>query len=362
MSYTFSSIQINHREVLLKDIVGSLALAHSEFESETFSFIKNWLGGVETFTLTTSGSTGSPKEIILTRHQLQQSATRTREALGLTSEDSALVCLDTKYIAGKMMLVRAMESNMKIIAVEPTSNPFEKLGPETPLTFGAFVPLQLHEILTYPNSARLLNQFRVVIVGGASIDAQLESEIKKLSCAVYATYGMTETVSHIALQKLNGEDAGDAFTTLPGIKISPDERGCLVIELPEFREKIVTNDIVEMISPTAFRWLGRYDNVINSGGFKITPERIEKLIETIFQGLTLKRSYFIGAIPDKLLGQKLFLAIEGFPVSIEKKIMAGLKLRLHPYEIPKKVFYVREFIRTETGKINRTKTTELITQ
>lgn len=362
MSYSHSSIRINYREVILRDIVDNLAPAHSEFETETFSFIKNWLAGVETFKLTTSGSTGSPKEIILTRHQFQQSASRTRDALGLTPLDTALVCLDTKYIAGKMMLVRALEGNMKIIAIEPSSDPLEKINPETRLTFGAFVPLQLHEILNHPASARLLNQFKVIILGGASIDAQLESEIKKLSCAVYATYGMTETVSHIALQKLNGTDAGDHFTTLPGIKISPDERGCLVIELPEFSEKIVTNDIVEIISPTAFRWLGRYDNVINSGGFKITPERIEKLIETIFQGLTLKRSYFVGAIPDTLLGQKLFLAIEGFPVSVEKKIMADLKHHLHPYEIPKKVFYIREFIRTETGKINRTKTTELITQ
>lgn len=362
MSYPFSSIRINHREVILRDIIGNLAPAHSEFESETFSFIKNWLTGAETFKLTTSGSTGSPKEIILTRHQLQQSANRTREAIGLTPQDTALVCLDTKYIAGKMMLVRALEGNMKIIAIEPSSNPLGKIGSEIRLTFGAFVPLQLHEILNHPGSARLLNQFKVIIVGGASINAQLESEVKKLSCAVYATYGMTETVSHIALQKLNGNNADDHFSTLPGIKISKDERGCLVIDLPEFSEKIVTNDLVEIINPTTFRWLGRYDNVINSGGFKITPERIEKLIETIFQGLTLKRSYFIGAMPDKQFGQKLFLAIEGFPVSVEKRIMAGLKQHLHPYEVPKKVFYIRKFIRTETGKINRIKTTELITQ
>jgi len=362
MSYSHSSIRINHREVILRDIVDNLAPARSEFESETFSFIKSWLTGTETFKLTTSGSTGSPKEITLTRNQLQQSAIRTREVLGINSQDTALVCLDTKYIAGKMMLVRALEGNMKIIAVEPSSDPLEKINPETPLTFGALVPLQLHEILKYPYSTRLLNQFRIIIVGGAQVDVQLENEIKKLTCAVYATYGMTETVSHIALQKLNGNDASYHFTILPGIKISPDERGCLVIELPEFSEKIVTNDIVEIISPTTFRWLGRYDNVINSGGFKITPERIEKFIASIFHDLTVKRSYFIGSIPDVPLGQKLFLAIEGFPISAEKKVLLAMKQRLHPYEIPKKVFYIREFIRTETGKINRSKTTELITQ
>jgi O-succinylbenzoic acid--CoA ligase len=362
MSYSHSSIRINHREVILRDIVDNLAPPHSDFESETFSFIKNWLAGVETFNLTTSGSTGSPKEITLTRKQLQQSASRTREALGLTPQDTALVCLDTKYIAGKMMLVRALEENMKIIAIEPSSDPLDKIDPETRLTFGAFVPLQIHEILNHPTSARMLNQFRVIIVGGASVDVQLESEIKKLSCAVYATYGMTETVSHIALQKLNGSNAGDHFTTLRGIKISPDERGCLVIELPEFSEKIVTNDIVEIISPTTFKWLGRYDHVINSGGFKITPERIEKFLASIFQELNVKRSYFIGSIADVPLGQKLFLAIEGFPISAEKKVLLAMKQHLHPYEVPKIVFYIREFIRTETGKIDRTKTTELITQ
>jgi len=362
MSYSFSSISINNREVTLTDILAGVIPARSTFESETFSFIKNWLEGAESFELLTSGSTGTSKEIKLTRNQLQQSAQRTGVALPLTQHDTALVCLDTKYIAGKMMLVRALEGNMKVMAVDPVANPLLKLTPQTLPSFAAFVPLQLQEILYHSESLQKLNQFKTILIGGARVDVSLENEIKKLSCSVYSTYGMTETVSHIALQKLNGDDATDYFTSLPGIGIAKDERGCLVIQVPEFTEKITTNDLVEIVTPNAFRWLGRFDNVINSGGFKITPERIEKLIENIFQKLAVKRSYFIGAIHDKRLGEQLFLAIEGFPVSVEKKIMVALKQDLHPYEVPKKVYYIREFIRTETGKINRLKTTEMITQ
>jgi O-succinylbenzoic acid--CoA ligase len=360
MSYSHSSIWIQHREVDLPEILSGKASPLSEFEAETFLFIRDWLQGVDSFKLQTSGSTGTPKETTLTRNQLQQSAKRTIQALNLNQNDTALVCLDTKYVAGKMMLVRALESNMKIIAIEPSSNPLLTLSNETTLSFAAFVPLQLLEMLKDPHSVHKLNQLKAVIVGGSAVSASLQQEISKLSSPVFATYGMTETVSHIALQRLNGEHPSEHFTVLPGIETGVDERGCLVIQLPEFQEKIVTHDLVEILSPGNFKWLGRHDNVINSGGFKISPEKIEKLIDRIFQERKVNRSFFVYGIPDNRLGQKRMLLIVGFPISGGKKVLAELQRHLHPYEVPKQIFHIREFIRTETGKINRAKTAALI--
>ncbi len=353
-------IHVSNREVQLTDILSSGATPLSDFESETFSFIRNWLLDVDSFRINTSGSTGTPKEITLTRKQLQQSAQRTISALHLNQNDTALICLDTKYIAGKMMLVRAFESNMKIVAVEPTSNPLLKLSSDTPISFAAFVPLQLQEMLKNEDCIQKLNRMKAVIIGGGAMHATLQHETSKLPCPVYATYGMTETVSHIALQRLNGKEASDHFTVLSGIEIQVDDRGCLVIRLPEFEEKIATNDLVDLISPTSFRWLGRFDNVINSGGYKIHPEKVEKVVESIFQERMVDRPFFISGIPDDRLGQKLILIIEGFPISGQNKILSTLQQHLHPYEVPKQIFNIREFNRTETGKIDRLKTAALI--
>lgn len=358
--YSHKAIWINNREVTLTEILSGGGMPSSEFESHTFSFIKNWVQGIDFIKLQTSGSTGEPKEITLTRDQLEKSAQRTIKAIALDKEHVAFVCLDTKYIAGKMMLVRALESDMKIIASEPTANPLHKISSDARISFAAFVPLQVQEMLKHPDSIKKLNQMKAIIVGGGEVNASLQTEIKKLQCAVYATYGMTETVSHIALQRLNGKEASNSFTSLPGVAIEIDERGCLVIQLPEFQEKIKTNDLVELEGPTDFRWLGRFDNVINSGGFKISPEKIEKIIESIFQERAIVRQFFVCGLPDSRFGQKLILVIEGFPISGGKKILAALSQQLHPYEVPKQILHIREFILTDTGKINRLKTASLI--
>ncbi|MFZ2904662.1 MAG: AMP-binding protein [Cyclobacteriaceae bacterium] len=350
MSYLFSDILLNQRAVSVTDIVESKATARTAFEAETFSLIQCWLQKKDEFTLTTSGSTGAPKEITLTRNQLQQSALRTISALGLMKNDTALVCLDTKYIAGKMMLVRALESNMKIIAVEPAADPLQNI--QTPVHFAALVPLQLQEIIKNPDSTKKLNQIKAVIVGGASVSNSLQKQLSNLTCAIYATYGMTETVSHIGLQRLSGLQATDLFTVMPGITIETDKRNCLTIRLPESSEKIITNDLVEVAGPGKFRWIGRYDNIINSGGFKISPEKVEKVIEKFLPN----QSFFVSAFPDERLGEKLVLIIEGETTGMD---FLPLIKNLHPYEIPKEVICMKAFIRTETGKINRQKTRSL---
>lgn len=351
MSYLFSDILLNQRNVTITDIIAAKVAAQTAFEAETFLLIQDWLKKKDAFTLTTSGSTGAPKEITLTRNQLQQSALRTISALGLTKNDTALVCLDTKYIAGKMMLVRAIEGNMKVIGVEPTINPLLKI--KEPISFTAVVPMQLQEILKDASSVKKLNQMKAVIIGGAVVSKELLKRINDLTCAVFVTYGMTETVSHIALQRLNGEHAEDYFSALPGITIETDKQNCLVIKLPEFSEKIITNDVVELAGQGKFRWVGRYDNIINSGGFKISPEKVEKAIERFLPD----QSFFVSAMPDERLGEKLVLIIEGESTSTD--FLSTVK-NLHPYEVPKAVISIKKFIRTETGKINRQKTRLLV--
>lgn len=348
MSNEHSSISINSREISISAILSGSAHPQSEFERETFAFIKSWLNQTQTFTLTTSGSTGTPKEITLTRNQLQQSAHRTIKALNLSSVHTALICLDTRYIAGKMMLVRALEANMLMVAVEPSSNPLKNISRQP--HFGAFVPLQLDEIFKHEESVKKLNRFKSVILGGTSISASLMQKIKTLSCDAYATYGMTETVSHIALQKLNGADAQDYFETLRGVTIKTDERDCLVIELNGFTEPVITNDLVKIIDHSGFEVLGRYDNIINSGGVKLIPETIERKVEPI-----LKQSFFVSGIADERLGQKLIFVVESH---VQPGLMATLRLALSAYEIPKEIFYVDQFVRTQTQKINRPKTLE----
>ena len=349
MSYSQQTIVINLRTAALSEIISGSAASFSPFEAETFSFINQWLSGQQTFILQTSGSTGTPKEITVTREQLRASAHRTINKLKLSHKQTALVCLDTKYIAGKMMLVRALETNMKIVAIEPSSNPLKSVS--TQPDFGAFVPLQLDEIFKDEGLVKKLNQFQSIIIGGAAVSESLREKIKSLSCDVYATYGMTETVSHIALQKLNGADAQEYFETFPDVKIKLDSRDCMVIELPGFNEPIVTNDLVNIIDNHHFKILGRFDNIINSGGVKLVPETIEKKLSS----LLVHQSFFVAGVADERLGHKLVLIVEG---NVLPDLANKLKLALPAYEVPKEILYVDKFIRTETQKINRIKTVE----
>lgn len=352
MRYSHETILINQRTAALSEIISGSAASFSDFESETFSFIKAWLSAQQSFTLKTSGSTGAPKEITLSREQLAASAHRTIDTLGLTEENTALVCLDTKYIAGKMMLARALEANMKIIAAEPSSDPLKNLSEDLKAGFTALVPLQLDEIFKNQDSVKKLGRFDAVLIGGASVHAALLEKVKTLPGAVYATYGMTETVSHIALQKLTGTDAQNEFEVFPDIKIQTDERDCLVIGMPGFRVPIITNDLVRIRDDSHFKILGRYDNIINSGGIKLIPETIEKKLSPL-----LAQSFFVAGIPDERLGQKLVLIVEGREVP---GLLPALKQSLSTYEVPKETYFVKEFARTETQKINRLKTLEMV--
>jgi O-succinylbenzoic acid--CoA ligase len=282
------------------------------------------------------------------------SALLTKEALDLRPGETSFVCLDTRYIAGQMMLVRSFVTGMKIVASDPTSNPFSRLSSDIPVDFVAVVPYNVYHIL-HSNDSLRMNSIRNMIIGGAPLEKQVAHELNAFSCACYATYGMTETISHIALQRLNGKDASDLFTTLPSITVAVDDRNCLAIRTPYLQEEIITNDIVELVASRRFRWIGRWDNIINSGGVKISPEEIEEVIESVFLRINLHRRFVISSIPDPALGHKMVLVIEGeIPdKAYEKSLFEHFQKELTVYRRPKEIWHLPFFPQTNTGKIDR---------
>jgi len=329
-------------------------------EAKTISFCRNWMAGQLSFEIQTSGSTGVPKRIFLDRKSMIASAMATAQALELQAGQTSLVCLDTGYIAGMMMLVRSMEVGMNMVVVEPSANPFEFVNTKSSVDFAALVPYQVKSILDSPQ-AGWFNQLKTILIGGAPLDLVTKKALRNYSCTFYETYGMTETISHIALKKLNGSDLTDYFKALPRIVVRQDERGCLCIKAPYLVEEIVTNDVVEFRSPEEFLWLGRWDNVINSGGVKVFPERTEEKISKLFSELQIQNRFFIAGLPDSMLGQAVTLIVEGFLTPDQQsQLRENLKKSLFKYEIPRSVEFVKVFTETATGKINRSISTSLI--
>ncbi len=330
-------------------------------KNSVLEFCYDWLNEKNEFILQTSGSTGIPKTISASRSQLKASAQRTISFLQLTEGCTSLICLDTRYIAGIMMLIRSMEAGMNMYVIEPSANPFEKIPNDLVIDFTALVPYQLDTVLRSVHKIKL-DKIKIVLIGGAPLSGQLKKELKSFSGAFYATYGMTETLSHVALQKLNGENPQESFRLLPGISGHVDQRGCLVISAPHISPThIVTNDLVEFISTDQFTWLGRIDHVINSGGVKVIPEKIESVIAVLMNEMKLSNRFFVAGLPDPSLGEMITLIIEGDKPhhNNEKIILQRLKGELGKFEVPKSIRYVSKFMQTDTGKINKSKTLEL---
>jgi O-succinylbenzoic acid--CoA ligase len=327
------------------------------YEKRTLNFCRQWWAGQETFVLQTSGSTGTPKPISLTRQQMAASAHMTGKVLGLDPGDRALVNLNTQYIAGIMMLVRGMELGLQLVVVEPSSLPLGEVEADDHFDFLSFVPLQLQNTLEKNGSkVKLLNAAKGILVGGAPVSASFEEQVQLIKAPVYQTYGMTETVSHVALRRLNGPRKQAWYTLLDDVKLTTDERGCAVINthLPGM-EPVVTNDVIELLTAQTFRWLGRADNIINSGGVKVQAEKIEEAIEKIFGNLNIKKRFFVAGLPHPQLGESVTLFVEGNPLPnhTEDHLIQLLQTSLTKYELPKSIRYASFFAETPTGKIDK---------
>lgn len=310
-----------------------------EFEKPVGEFLLDWFDDKPYIEMQTSGSTGVPKIITVDKQAMVNSALATGDFFDLKPGDRALQCLPVKYVAGKMMLIRSIILGLDLDYVAPTSHPMDRLDDR--YDFVAMVPLQAQ------NSLDKLPLVKKLIVGGARINGQLENDLMKLPTAVFETYGMTETITHIAAKRV-GEKA---FTVLPHVTLSYDDRNCLVIHAPHIiaEETVVTNDLVELISENQFQFLGRIDNVINSGGVKIMPEAVEHKLDG-----AIERRFFIASKEDSELGEKVILVVEGEPFSIEPKLFE----KLDKYERPKEILFVAQFKETENGKIMRKATLE----
>ena len=307
-----------------------------DFERPVGDFLLDWFDSKDYIEMFTSGSTGKPKTVVVKKQAMVNSAIATGDFFDLKPGNSALQCLPVKYVAGKMMLVRAMILGLDLEFVAPSSHPMR--NNEIDFDFVAMVPLQAQ------NSIQELKKVKKLIIGGAAVNKTLEKQLLKLKTEVYETYGMTETITHIAARKL-GEKA---FTVLPDVTVSYDDRNCLVIHAPKISDEvIITNDIVELVNENQFIFLGRIDNMINSGGIKLIPEQIEnKLMSKIQQ------RFFIASKPDNELGEKLILVVEGDKVEFEHTIYEDLD----KYEKPKEILFISKFKDTATGKIMRKET------
>jgi o-succinylbenzoate---CoA ligase len=343
------------------------------YYDKVLTFKKLWDAGQETFEIQTSGSTGVPKTIILKRNQLIASAKMTAKAFDLQEGDTAFCCLNIDYIAGMMMLVRAFEIGMDLLVVAPSSNPFvgiEKhlylLNANRGRNFFAFVPLQIQTIFDEtPTLGEILNSAKAIIIGGASLSEGVLEKMQKIYRPIYATYGMTETITHIAIKRLNGNAKDDFFNILDGVTIKLSENNCLMIQSKVVgNEWITTNDVVEIINENSFVLHGRIDNVINSGGVKIQLEKVEKVGEEILRKLQIENQFYIYSLPDEKLGERLILVLEYSIHNLSQATIDGIKIDiikafkeiLPKFEVPKEVFFVEKMLETPTGKIDKIKT------
>ncbi|CAD7809851.1 2-succinylbenzoate--CoA ligase [Chryseobacterium aquaeductus] len=326
--------------------------SQTEFEKKVVFFIKEWFSGTDTVSVQTSGSTGTPKIFEIEKAKMLYSARMTCNFLDLKKNDIALICLPIEYISGKMMVVRAIERKLKLVIAEPTLKPLENLISE--IDFCAMTPLQVE------NSLDKIHLIKNLIIGGAAVSESLKIKIKQTlqlsdsQTNIYETYGMSETLSHIALKEIF-PNQNQFFTVFENISISLDERGCLKILAPNLNNEIlVTNDLVEITDENKFRFLGRIDNVINSGGAKIFAEELEALAkkeipnEVVFLGLK-----------DEILGKRLIAVIEGNESA--EIIESFQKIQFEKkYHKPKQIIFVEEMPRTSNGKVKRIELRQMI--
>ena len=346
-SYNFTELQVLIEQKISNAIV-------PEWENKIFHFISDWIRPGRTIPVTTSGSTGTPRIVDIPKVWMRKSAWLTGRTFNITAKQRALCCLPVDYIAGKMMIVRALELGMDLILVEPSSN-LQNMVPGDPIQLAAMVPMQLHSSLEKKNGLNVLNTINTLLLGGGRVSLSIRKALDNVDCAVFQTYGMTETVSHVAVRALNGTDSTEEYKALKGIQFASTLDNRLIINAPHLAiDSMETTDLVNLLSSTRFKWLGRADNIINSGGIKIIPEVVEEKLEQILVG----KSYFIGSLPDEKLGEVAVLMIED-KIWTERRI-AHLDEQLFDvlgtYEKPKKTFFLKEFIHTPTGKIHRSNT------
>lgn len=319
------------------------------WQKEIFNFLSDWFSNKDRFEVKTSGTTGPPKIELIPREAFIISAQITISTFNLEYGDTLLMCLPMRFVAGKMMLVRAIVGRMKLILTQPTVNPVEDL--EYPITFAAFTPHQLQAILE--NNSDKLRLIETAIIGGSPVKSELQNQLSDLKTKFLETFGMSETLTHIAIKELNGSNSSEYFKVLKGFNIRVDENEQLIIEADHLKNSpLLTSDIVELIDSDSFKWLSRVDDVINSGGVKLYPTIIEQKLSSV-----IEEEFIIGKRNDKNLGESVTLFIEGESFNKNKLEVLNIEFTklLNKYEIPKIIIFIPDFERNENGKIIRSK-------
>lgn len=327
------------------------------------AFIDEWNNDSAYVEVKTSGSTGEPKRMLVEKRRMLNSARITCDFLGLKPGDTALLCMSTDYIAGKMMVVRSIERGLRLIEVEPCGHPLDIKHLTLNIKhsqfsifnfqfdFAAMVPMQVYNSLQVPEEKERLMAIQHLIIGGGAIDEAMEAELRTFPHAVWSTYGMTETLSHIALRRISGPEASEWYMPFPTVKLSTTDEGCLVIDAPEVcAQTLTTNDIVELKSDGRFRIRGRKDNVICSGGIKIQIEEVEQILKKY-----MRVPYIISKRKDEKFGEIVVLLTEGDTAEAQTICQQVLP----KYHQPKVYLHVNQIPLTETGKPARKRAEEL---
>ena len=312
---------------------------------DLYIFLEKWFDASPVITVHTSGSTCTPKELVVRKDRMMQSARLTCEFLNLQAGDTALLCMNLRYIGAMMVVVRSLVAGLNLIVRPASGHPLSDI--EEPLRFAAMVPLQVYNTLRVPEEKERLEQTDILIIGGGAVDDTLEAEISALPTAVYSTYGMTETLSHIALRRLNGETASKHYYPFPSVELSLSAESTLVIKAPLIcGEVLQTNDIACLYPDGSFTIAGRKDNVINSGGIKIQAEEMEKRLRPF-----IPVPFVVTSVPDPRLGQALTLLIAG-QVDV-RELESKLQMVLDAYHRPRHIFMTESIPQTENGKTDR---------
>ncbi len=312
---------------------------------ELFAFLTDWFNDSPFMQVQTSGSTGDPKLLTVRKEQMRASARTTCNYMGLQPGDTALLCMPLQYIAGKMMVVRALTNRLNLLVREPSGHPLADV--EEPIRFASMVPLQVINSLREAEEAERLRQVNVLLIGGGAIDPSLADILCTFPHTVYSSYGMTETLSHIALRRLNGQDVSAYYSPLPAVSLSLSEELTLVIDAPFVSDEVLdTNDVAELLPDGRFKIRGRIDNVINSGGIKIQTESVEEAIRSI-----LSVNFAITSVPHPLLGEAVVLLVDCYPdVS---QLWEQVRTILPKHHQPKHIACVEAIPQTGSGKTDR---------
>lgn len=356
----FNKIDLDYRNYTTLKLAGNLLHAN---EILTFctkngsapylalrDFVEEWLHPSPYMSIMTSGSTGKPKVMEVAKNHMLWSASQSAKYFNFQKGQSALLSLPLTYIAGKMMVVRAFYSQLNLYIQEPKTQALQDLPLDITIDFAPFTPMQLDII---PKNVQLP---RKVLLGGGPVSKELEDKLQDFQEEIYHGYGMAETLSHIALRRVNGPKRSEIYQAFSSVKLRLDTRNCLCIQLPFQKEEISTNDIVQMKGSHSFIWLGRIDNVINTGGIKVFPEDIENKITAL-----ISCRFFISSKKDAILGEKVILILEknGFTLDEWKILKTQLQSVLSKYEVPKEVYTANAFIETHSGKIQREATLKI---